>query len=66
MWTWFALKRRCRGQKTRLLLTETSVLHDVIDQSRGKREGVGAYDLHPKTDYLQNQPPTGQQLKRDE
>ena len=40
---------------------------------RGKREGEARggcergwpYDLHPKTDSLQNKPPTGQQLKRD-
>ena len=50
--------------KDKTLNSETSVLPDVIDQCRGKREGE-PYDPYPKTDSLQNQPPTGQQLKRD-
>ena len=32
---------------------------------KGEARG-GRYDLHPKTDSLHNQPPTGHQLKRDE
>ena len=49
MCMWFAIKRRSCSQKTKLLNSEISVLFDMIDQ--------WPYDLHPKTDSLQNRPP---------
>ena len=38
MWTKFSFKRRSCSQKTRILNSETSVLSNVIDHHRGKRE----------------------------
>ena len=35
----------------------------VLRDRSVQREARGSYDLHPKTDSLQNQPTTGQQLK---
>ena len=61
-WTLCASKGRICSQKTRLLSSDTSVLSDVLDQSKGSEREF--YYLHSKTDSLQNQLPTGHQLKQ--
>ena len=48
--------------KTPELRNFSAVRSDRPEQGEGR---VGPFDLHSKTDSLQSQPPTGQQLKHD-
>ena len=61
MWTLCASNRQRCSQRTRLLISKTSVLSDMIDQFKGNNH----FDQHSKTHSLQSQPITGKQLKHD-